>query len=301
MKLIKKIACYTLLLTITGQSLCGDSWWSRLTNYLSSWKNSAFATASSTGTWIKENPGKTTLVAGGLTAAGIACYLYKKNCQLQKEPQNKINQFVQSGQLIKLEEENYDFSDNTKKNPEKIGMSIINPIILAIKEEQQRMSNPQFNDNMLELIWAKKDSLLLNEHDLIILKNILNSIIKEKNASPTKIFSIISENIRNDKNSLKYFNEKQYNNLNFFNPQAANGAKNVEQLIHIARNKFDYPENSITLLQLALLNFNYEMKKEYPDAQTTHSLVEQIQALSNEILNSLMKNRVGNTPTLLNF
>jgi hypothetical protein len=75
MNRLKKFTCYTLLLTMSTQLLCSDSWWSRFTSYLSSWNSSAIAAASSTGTWIKEN--KTALL---ISASIIACYIYKTKC-----------------------------------------------------------------------------------------------------------------------------------------------------------------------------------------------------------------------------
>lgn len=92
MNVIKRILIFTLLFSTTGQLICGDTlWsWSGLRDYFSSWNSAALANAArSTGTWIKENPGNTTAFFGGLTAAGVACYLYKRSCTAQKEGLSK--------------------------------------------------------------------------------------------------------------------------------------------------------------------------------------------------------------------
>lgn len=93
MNQIKKTICYLLLLTTTTQLFCNDLW-----DYFSSWNNSAIANAiSSTRTWIKQNPGKTTLAIGGLTAAGVACYLYKQSCnKVAQKEKEQIQQLDQS-------------------------------------------------------------------------------------------------------------------------------------------------------------------------------------------------------------
>lgn len=97
MRAFNKIFISILLLTISGQLFCNDSWWTRFTNYISSWKSSVLANAaSSTGTWIKENPGKTTLALSGLTAAGIACYIYKnkKQCDIARPEDIIVSRFT---------------------------------------------------------------------------------------------------------------------------------------------------------------------------------------------------------------
>lgn len=84
--MIKKMLCYSLSLTITGQSLCSDSLWSRLGN----WSSSLFG-------WASQNPGKTALI---LATASLSCYAYKKSCELaeqeetfHKKMESQIHQF----------------------------------------------------------------------------------------------------------------------------------------------------------------------------------------------------------------
>lgn len=89
MSLIKKIVIYTLLFSITTQLICDDSWWSYFTN----WNSSAIANATrSTEAWIKENPKTTLAIGGGLTAAGVACYLYKNKNACQAKGQWELVQ-----------------------------------------------------------------------------------------------------------------------------------------------------------------------------------------------------------------
>lgn len=236
MKLLKKIACYTLLLTITGQSLCGDSWWSRFTNYLSSWKNSAFATASSTGTWIKENPGKTTLAIGGLTAAGIACYLYKKNCnQPTKDPNSpgaSIEQekeiMAQNGAFPSLVATVNEYIDNDqiKKNgndyslKEEIGadakIAIINTVIQAIKNDLKIEDVMDLTSLIKEQLYKHQSSSSSSSGSLEeineqinsqVLNRLLNMIINIQNQElPSRYLSkeYIKNTINNEKSDARY-------------------------------------------------------------------------------------------------
>lgn len=257
MNLTKKILFSILLFSTTAQLICEGSLWSRFINYLYSWNDSALATAaSSTGAWIKQNPGKTTLAIGGLTAAGVACYLYGKSCQLL-EPKETINQFVAEGKLIPLENGDYDFSDTIKQHPKTIGTMIIKPIISAIKVEQQKKGNNQFSEERLSNIWKSMDHILSMEDDLTILKNMLNQIIKKEDPSPSDIMSIIREAIKSEnpseviaKLSLKLQNS-QSNEPNF-DPKTIDGKNNIQQLLYTAEYKIKNPSQEIQKLTSAL-------------------------------------------------
>lgn len=117
---MKKTICFILLITTTGQLFCSDSLWTQFTNTLSSWKDSISS-------WVRQNPGKTTLAVG---AAGIACYLYKQSCDEAKREQEIIER---EKQLIG---NSNPFKDKNKRSGGESNVILTSNDITAIKRNR---------------------------------------------------------------------------------------------------------------------------------------------------------------------